>query len=304
MAASTPEARKPITRLHMVNTAAYVINSGMTYASFLFPNNNGDLSDKYQTIITPSGSAFSIWGVIFTWELVFIVAQFFPRYRGSKIVAAVSPWWWSVCLFQTLWTPLFAFELLEGAAVAMLGILISLAGLIIMADLVGDLSLEEELLFLAPFGLHCGWITCASALMVNVAFVGARWDQSALMASAIVSLAVILSEASLFAVALRYSNVLVPLVVAWASYWINQELQGASILLDSTREYYSLWDTTSIEAIRSAASGLSIAALVLAAIAVAMRVFRGRVAVASPYDAGAQSESVEESQSESVEEQE
>jgi len=290
-AASIPEATKPINRVNILNAAAYVVNAIMTWASMFFPNDNAELSEKYQTIITPAGSAFSIWGIIFTWELVFVIAQFFPRYRDSKLIAAVSPWWWSACLFQSLWTPFFAIEWLEGALAAMLCILISLAGLLIASDFVANLSFEEEALFLAPFGVHCGWIICASALNMNVVFVGARWDQSALLAAAIVSLAVIFSGASLFAVALRYSNVFVPLVVAWASFWINQELEEASILLDNTRDYYIPWNTTSIEAIRSAACGLSVAALVLAGVAVVMRYVRGRVATAaSVYSADAQPE--------------
>jgi benzodiazapine receptor len=289
-AASSPEARKPIDRVHILNAVAYVVNAIMTWASMMFPNDNAELSEKYQTVITPAGAAFSIWGIIFTWELVFVVAQFLPRYRDSKLVATVSPWWWAACFFQTLWTPFFALEWLELALAAMLCILISLAGLVIAADFVANLTFEEEALFLAPFGVHCGWIICASALNMNVVFVAARWDQAALMAAAIVSLAVIFSQASLYAVALKYSNVLVPLVVAWASFWINQELDQASILLDSTREYYIPWTATSIEAMRSAACGLSVAALILAAVAVAMRVVRGRVVTGYVYAADSSQE--------------
>lgn len=33
----------------------------------LFESTVGDISDKYQVYITPSGSTFSIWGIIYTW---------------------------------------------------------------------------------------------------------------------------------------------------------------------------------------------------------------------------------------------
>ena len=35
---------------------------------FGFKNNTGDISDMYYTQITPSGWAFSIWGIIYTWQ--------------------------------------------------------------------------------------------------------------------------------------------------------------------------------------------------------------------------------------------
>ncbi|VDI62617.1 Hypothetical predicted protein [Mytilus galloprovincialis] len=39
----------------------------------LFKNTTGDISDKYYTQITPSGWTFSIWGVIYTWQGIFMV---------------------------------------------------------------------------------------------------------------------------------------------------------------------------------------------------------------------------------------
>lgn len=38
-----------------------------------------ELSDKYMTLITPPGYAFSIWGVIYFFWAAFIVLQFFPN---------------------------------------------------------------------------------------------------------------------------------------------------------------------------------------------------------------------------------
>ncbi|OPL20582.1 hypothetical protein AM593_09251, partial [Mytilus galloprovincialis] len=38
----------------------------------LFKNTTGDISDKYYTQITPAGWTFSIWGVIYTWQGIFM----------------------------------------------------------------------------------------------------------------------------------------------------------------------------------------------------------------------------------------
>lgn len=44
----------------------------------------GTISDSMQTPVTPSGYAFSIWGVIFLWSLIYGVYQFLPANRGRE----------------------------------------------------------------------------------------------------------------------------------------------------------------------------------------------------------------------------
>ena len=53
--------------LNYLNLVAYLVNILITYGIgvagiFNFPT-NGELSIKYQTLVTPVGWAFSIWGV-------------------------------------------------------------------------------------------------------------------------------------------------------------------------------------------------------------------------------------------------
>ena len=78
-------------KLNVANVLAYVVNTFVTFISMtgIFGLTNGEVSAKYQTIITPAGWAFSIWGIIFTGELAFVVAQCFSsvacRSRGCSV---------------------------------------------------------------------------------------------------------------------------------------------------------------------------------------------------------------------------
>ena len=74
---------------------AYLINLGITYGSLTgaFGKTNEELSEKYQTLITPAGYAFAIWGPIFIWEGAFAVVQLLPRWRDAAVVQAMTPWW-------------------------------------------------------------------------------------------------------------------------------------------------------------------------------------------------------------------
>jgi len=100
----------PIGAKHWLNLLAYAVNTTVTYISMtgIFGATNTEISHKYQTLVTPAGWAFSIWGIIFIWEGVFVVAQFFPAYRDSDTVSRISPWCRALCMFQSVWTLVFA----------------------------------------------------------------------------------------------------------------------------------------------------------------------------------------------------
>lgn len=50
----------------------------------IFKNSTGTISDKYQVNITPAGWMFSIWGVIYVWEAVWIVYTIVNLFRKTS----------------------------------------------------------------------------------------------------------------------------------------------------------------------------------------------------------------------------
>ena len=171
-----------------LNLVAFLVNLGITYGSLTgaFGKTNQELSEKYQTLITPAGYAFSIWGIIFIWEGVFAIAQMFPSLAASPVVATITPWWILACCFQVAWTFFFAQELIPGSLVCMLGILGSLLTGILRTDLLPEISLKEYFLLRAPFSVHAGWIIAASALNTNVLVDFNRGSQATLLMFAMV----------------------------------------------------------------------------------------------------------------------
>ena len=111
-----------------LNMLACLVNLGITYGSFTgaFGATNEELSEKYQSLVTPAGYAFAIWGAIFTWEGIFAVAQMFPSFSTSPVVDTVTPWWIFACCCQVAWALFFAQDLIPGSLVCMLGILLGL----------------------------------------------------------------------------------------------------------------------------------------------------------------------------------
>ncbi len=96
-----------LTVYNYLNLVGYIINAFVTFAAspiFGFPD-NGTLSDKYQTIITPDGFTFAIWGVIFISQAIFAIAQMFARYRDDILVQEGVSFWYFVgtCMMYGIW---------------------------------------------------------------------------------------------------------------------------------------------------------------------------------------------------------
>jgi len=260
-----------------LNLVALVLNTVITYTSItgVFGKTNTELSAKYQTLVTPSGWAFSIWGPIFIWEAIFVVAQLFPRFRQSEVVLRMSPWWWALYVVQCCWTFAFAQDQVTLALIFMLLILASLLGISWSTD---DLALSaaEYFLLRAPLSLQLGWIICAAGVNVSVQADALKSSQSTLLALAVLTYAAVLSASVAFAVGPLSPDPIVCLVAAWAFLGIYSELGNPVELNDPTRFNPSTWDAVILDGLRSAALGVSIIAFALAISAAVLRVVRAR----------------------------
>merc|ERR1712174_50104 len=88
-------------------------------------------------------------------------------------------------------------------------------------------------LFQFPFEVHCGWIIAASVLNVNLLIVERGYDVSVQTCVGIVSLAVLLTIASLVLYFPSRPNDTIPVVLSWASGCIFAELNNPkSSILD------------------------------------------------------------------------
>ncbi|CAK0871476.1 unnamed protein product, partial [Prorocentrum cordatum] len=262
---------------NFINLAAYALNVVITYVSLtgVFGENNSDLSKKYQTLVTPSGWAFSIWGPIFIWEGVFVVIQMFPRFGGSEVVQLASPWWWGACLCQCVWTFAFAQEVIPLSLLMMLGILACLTGLVVCTDGL-QLTWAEYLGLRAPLCLHLGWIICASAVNANVQFDAAKASPEVLLAVAVLSFAAIVAANVALVTTAANPDAVTSLVAAWAFAAVAAELGGGENLRSRDRYNPHEWPTLVLAGLRGAATGAALGASALAAVAVTLSALKGR----------------------------
>jgi len=258
------------------NFAAYVLNSVITYASLTgtFGETNTDLSKKYQTLVTPAGWAFSIWGPIFIWEGVFAICQMFPRFRGNEVVQIASPWWWGSCICQCAWTIAFAQGVIPLALLLMLSILACLIGLFVSTDGL-QLTWAEYLCLRAPFCLHLGWIICASAVNTNVQFDAVKADMRVLLAVAVLSFVAIVAANVALVTTAKNSDAITSLVATWAFAAVAWELADGELLRRQDRYNWRDWDQLVTDGLGNAAAGAAVGGAALAAVALVISALRG-----------------------------
>jgi hypothetical protein len=268
--------------LSIANALAYGLNAVETFGFGPFSSrfgpdqDNGSISQKYQTIITPNGVAFSIWGLIFLSQAACVLLTLFSSRRTNHPLMATGVSWYfvAVCLAQFAWSPAFAYEKIPLSAFFMGCILLPLACIAFRQYAVTTKNIRQETsstnfetwdwtdywLLRFPFELHLGWISAAFILNLNIVVVdsGAGADVQAAVAGVSLAVLVALSFVCLFVVA--RSQFTIPSVLAWATFWMSYELRSPKQLILDT---FSSGQIRSFFVATSALSGILIVATLI-----------------------------------------
>ena len=225
-----------LNKFNWLNLIAYIVNVFVTFGIGIFgitgQPSNSELSAKYQTIVTPFGLSFSIWGVVFIWQAIWIVWQFLPSQRNSEGVVKAWYYYPIMTVFQAGWTISFSYEIMWLALICMYCILITLV--------CASMSLQRYsknwkgyLLWQGPFSIQTGWIMAAAAVNTNVCAVSYNANATTQLIVASLSLVVLLTTA--FTWLCSYPvDFAIPIVIVWAliGVWLGLGGQPKQTNLD------------------------------------------------------------------------
>lgn len=205
--------------------------------------------------MTPKSTAFSIWSVIFIFQGLFCILQLLPRYRATPVVQqGVGYYYVLVCIFQVAWTFSFGYEVIWLSLVFILAIWAALCALVYSQYYTEQSSHRrmECWFFRFPFAIHCGWLTAASIVNVNLVVVDSDASAAVQLAVGIVSLAYLhaVSVWVLFGLK-RNPNYTIASVLAWANGWIYAELKSPS------ENIVALFDADTISGVSYAAAAVA-----------------------------------------------
>lgn len=210
---------KSTTVWNILNMIFLLATLGVNYlgaSGFFNGMSQKDVSDKYTTLLTPAGFAFSIWGVIYT--LVFISLVYFivkrKNVKVSQLVNAISPLFVISSLLNMGWIIAFSYELIGLSTLFILGMVISL--LLIVEKIYKNRADTPYTLIGLSFTLYSTWVFIASILNVAVFLVKQDWGGFGISDSLWTIIIIIVAIALPLIYMRFYKNAVFPISLAWA----------------------------------------------------------------------------------------
>lgn len=172
------------------------------------------------TLLTPAGTAFSIWSVIYLGLIGYLIWQWLPANASSPV--ARSTGWWAAAslLLNGAWLGVTQLGWLWGSVVVILLLAYVLGRL--CATLVGrrPAGLAELLLVHVTFGLYLGWVCIATVANITAAAVGTGVDLGAAAPAVAVTVLLVAGALGLVLARTLRGQAAIGVAMAWGLAWI------------------------------------------------------------------------------------
>lgn len=165
----------------LLNVIALALTIGFNGLSQALPLNgqtSAEIANRYPDLLYfPANYAFSIWGVIYTFLLFFVVYQALPSQRDAETSKQIGYGFVASCLFNVGWLAAFHYNLFPLSMILMLLLLVTLITIYIRLDIGGEpVSRRDKWLVHVPFSLYLGWITAATVTNASYVLTDAGWN--------------------------------------------------------------------------------------------------------------------------------
>lgn len=198
-------------------------------SSTLFENTVGELSDKYNSLFTPAGYAFAIWGIIFLGLVAHGVYQLKCAFTDSiddTFIEKIGPWLSIANIANGAWIWFWLNEYTGMSVIVMTTLMISLIVIIIKLNMERWEAPKSTIFFVWwPICIYAGWIAVAMIANISAHLTRLQWSTPIssvswtiimILVATIVNIAVVYSRNmrefaavgiwSLIAIAIRHSE--------------------------------------------------------------------------------------------------
>jgi hypothetical protein len=166
----------------VLNTMTFLVT---VYVNYLFGSGAGgrksvgEISNQFDTLITPAGYAFSIWGLIYLLLFGFIVFQWVSYFKKQfdKSIDPTFLWLSLSNLLNALWIFVWTKEYLLLSVFVIFGLLGTLLKLGLNMQ-IGSKQDKPSMFIGLPVGIYTGWIIAASVVNLSVWFFSKSWLQT------------------------------------------------------------------------------------------------------------------------------
>jgi hypothetical protein len=222
--------------LVLLNTIALVAVLVVNYLSNSLPLNGktpGQLSDEFVNLFVPAGSTFAIWGVIYSWLIVFGLVQIVALFsnnlfqKTNAVIQKTGFLFVATCVLNIAWIFAWHWHYLVVSVVVMIILFVTLW--VLNSRIVATstpISNPEKWLAHAPFGIYLGWISIALIANVTAVLVGNQWSGWNIDQQTWTMAMIIIGGLLACLVILSRNYVFYGLAVVWALYGIYLKRQA------------------------------------------------------------------------------
>lgn len=184
-----------------------------------------EISDMYVTLITPSPATFSIWSVIYTFQIISVIVMILkkddPYYKEA--IERISGLFRISCVLNIAWIVTFSFLLVEVSVAFIVGFVITLA---LICKVLLEISYGRHWLLPFSFGIYAGWLFIATVVNTAAALIKMKWSALSMTEERWGVIMLIVSVILVIVVISRIKNAAFPAPLAWAYFGIYQFLKS------------------------------------------------------------------------------
>lgn len=171
--------------LILINTITFIITLIMNFLSStgkISGNTVGEISSNLNSLITPSGYAFSIWGLIYFMLILFVAYQWYEYIKKKESESAKnSNIWFAISnLANSLWLLAWVSNYILLSVLMMVILLFSLIMLVINNRLeIWDAPVRIIFFVWWPICFYFGWVILATILNIStyLIFIGVNFGE-------------------------------------------------------------------------------------------------------------------------------
>ncbi|HEX7366989.1 MAG TPA: hypothetical protein VF273_07830 [Pelobium sp.] len=226
---------KKVKNLATLNLIFYVIAfavSNLSQLKLFGGVTNKDISDKYDTVFTPAGLTFAIWGVIYLSLFFFTIRSLIKATKedihseNSQDVLRIGNLFIINNIATTFWVFAFTYEYILLSTILIIIQLITLVMIFVRLNLLDRSKTFENKLFTQfPLSIYFAWLCVANVANISLCLVYFKWDgfgiSPGIWAMALVSVVILLS----IFIILAKRNWFFGLVAIWSLYGIYLKRQ-------------------------------------------------------------------------------
>eukprot|EP00928_Gymnodinium_smaydae_P070617 TRINITY_DN5441_c0_g1_i2.p1 TRINITY_DN5441_c0_g1~~TRINITY_DN5441_c0_g1_i2.p1 ORF type:complete len:291 (-),score=51.34 TRINITY_DN5441_c0_g1_i2:264-1136(-) len=161
----------------LVAFAVSIASNGLA-STGVFGKTIKQISDENPTFVTPDGTTFAVWGLIYTLWTILVVKQFCPSEEAEELLSqrcklttlTVYGRLVAACLTNAIWLPVYVSEYFTVALVIIVVYWMLLGSIYLDVNTTTVSSFIDWLAYAAPIAANASWVTvatCANAFTVG-----------------------------------------------------------------------------------------------------------------------------------------